>query len=68
LNRRRAKIGEMTAKGSDSISKSEVPLSEMFGYVNNLRSRSEGRAAYSMEPSHFEEVPANIVAQITEQK
>lgn len=68
LNRRRAKIGEMTSKGSDSIISSQVPLSEMFGYVNNLRSMSKGRAAYSMEPSHFEEVPANIVAQITEQK
>ncbi|MEM1058307.1 MAG: elongation factor G [Verrucomicrobiota bacterium] len=68
LNRRRAKIGEMISKGSDSIIASEVPLSEMFGYVNNLRSMSKGRAAYSMEPSHFEEVPANIVAQITEQK
>jgi len=68
LNRRRAKIGEMMTKGSDSIISAEVPLSEMFGYVNNLRSMSKGRAAYSMEPSHFEEVPANIVAQITEQK
>jgi elongation factor G len=46
----------------------EVPLSEMFGYVNNIRSMSKGRAAYTMEPSHFEQVPAQIVAQITEQK
>jgi elongation factor G len=46
----------------------EVPLSEMFGYVNNIRSMSKGRAAYTMEPSHFEQVPSQIVAQITEQK
>jgi elongation factor G len=35
----------------------EVPLSEMFGYVNNIRSMSKGRASYTMEPSHFEQVP-----------
>jgi elongation factor G len=65
LNRRRAKINAMTSKGTDAVINAEVPLSEMFGYVNNLRSMSKGRAAYSMEPSHFEQVPANIVAQIT---
>ena len=68
LNRRRATIKAMNAKGTDAIIEADVPLSEMFGYVNNLRSMSKGRAAYSMEPSHFEQVPANVLAQITEKK
>ena len=40
----------------------------MFGYATAIRSLSKGRSSYSMEPSHFEQVPAQIVAQITEQK
>ncbi|PTY01322.1 elongation factor G [Verrucomicrobia bacterium LW23] len=68
LNRRRGKIMNVNAKGNSSVVNAEVPLSEMFGYVNAIRTVSKGRAAYSMEPSHFEQVPANIVAQITEQK
>lgn len=66
LNRRRGKIVSVETKGNTSYIQSEVPLSEMFGYVNTIRSLSKGRAAYSMEPSHFEQVPAQIVAQITE--
>jgi elongation factor G len=68
LNRRRGKIMNVESKGTSSNVHAEVPLAEMFGYVNNIRSMSKGRAAYSMEPSHFEQVPAQIVAQITEQK
>ncbi|MDE1171535.1 MAG: elongation factor G [Verrucomicrobium sp.] len=68
LNRRRGKIMNVETKGNSSLVHSEVPLSEMFGYVNNIRSMSKGRAAYSMEPSHFEQVPAQILAQIKEQK
>ncbi|MES2308343.1 MAG: elongation factor G, partial [Verrucomicrobiota bacterium] len=68
LNRRRGKIMSMETKGITCNINAEVPLSEMFGYVNSIRSMSKGRAAYSMEPSHFEQVPAQIVAQITEQK
>ncbi len=68
LNRRRGKIMNVESKGTSSNVHAEVPLAEMFGYVNNIRSLSKGRAAYSMEPSHFEQVPASIVAQITEQK
>jgi len=68
INRRRGKIMNVDSKPTGSIIKAEIPLAEMFGYVNTLRSLSRGRAAYSMEPSHFEQVPAQIVAQITEQK
>jgi elongation factor G len=60
INRRRGKIlGQETLKGSVEVA-SEVPLSEMFGYSTQLRSMSSGRATYTMEPSHFEKVPAKI--------
>jgi elongation factor G len=68
LSRRRGKIMNTESKSKTTNVHAEVPLSEMFGYVNNIRSMSKGRAAYTMEPSHFEQVPAQIVAQITEQK
>ena len=68
LSRRRGKIMNTESKNKTTNVHAEVPLSEMFGYVNNIRSMSKGRAAYTMEPSHFEQVPAQIVAQITEQK
>jgi elongation factor G len=67
-NRRRGKINSMETKFGACVLQAHVPLAEMFGYVNTLRSLSRGRAAYSMEPSHFEQVPAQILAQILEQK
>ena len=64
LNRRRGQImGQENHKGSVIIH-SEVPLSEMFGYSTQLRSLTSGRATYSMEPSHFEKVPAKIQEEI----
>ncbi len=68
LNRRRGRIQNVESKGVTSNIHAEVPLAEMFGYVNAIRSMSKGRAAYTMEPSHFEQVPAQIVQQIKEQK
>jgi len=68
LTRRRGQISNIETKSNSALVHATVPLAEMFGYVNNIRSMSKGRAAYSMEPSHFEQVPAQIVAQITEQK
>ncbi|MDZ4789569.1 MAG: elongation factor G [Blastochloris sp.] len=67
-NRRRGKINSMESKSGACVLQALIPLAEMFGYVNTLRSLSRGRAAYSMEPSHFEQVPAQILAQILEQK
>jgi len=67
INRRRGQIGEIITKTDATILHALVPLAEMFGYVNTLRSLSRGRAAYSMEPSHFEQVPAQVLAEITEQ-
>lgn len=64
LNRRRGKIlNQQTLKSVIEI-ESEVPLSEMFGYSTQLRSISSGRASYTMEPSHFERVPAKIQEEI----
>ena len=57
LSRRRGKIMNTESKNKTTNVHAEVPLSEMFGYVNNIRSMSKGRAAYTMEPSHFEQVP-----------
>ncbi|NBT90146.1 MAG: elongation factor G [Verrucomicrobia bacterium] len=68
INRRRGKIMNVDSKNLTSIVKAEVPLAEMFGYVNTIRSLSRGRAAYSMEPSHFEQVPASVLATVTQQK
>ncbi len=64
LSRRRGKIlGQRTQK-TTQIVEAEVPLSEMTGYSTSLRSLSSGRANYSMEPSHFEKVPARVQEEI----
>jgi elongation factor G len=64
LNRRRGKIIHIEAKDGSTIVTAEVPLAEMFGYATAIRSLSKGRAAYSMEPFRFEQVPNSIVAGI----
>jgi len=64
LNRRRGRIsGQESQRGSIKVT-AEVPLSEMFGYSTQLRSLSQGRATYVMEPSHFEPVPSKIQEEI----
>ncbi|MEM7147672.1 MAG: elongation factor G [Verrucomicrobiota bacterium] len=68
LNRRRGKILNIESKGTNSLVKAEVPLAEMFGYSTDMRTLSSGRASYSMEPSHFEQVPQTIVDDIVEQR
>ncbi len=64
LNRRRGKIQTIEAKNNSTILYAEVPLAEMFGYATAIRSLSKGRAAYSMEPFRFEQVPNSILATI----
>lgn len=64
LSRRRGKIIGQEAHRGVQVIHAEVPLSEMFGYSTVLRSMSSGRATYTMEPSHFEPVPANIQSEI----
>jgi elongation factor G len=64
LNRRRGKISGMNDRGVAKCVDAEVPLSEMFGYSTNLRSMSQGRATYTMQFVHYEEVPKNIALEI----
>ncbi len=64
LNRRRGTIMGMDNRGTMVVVRGHVPLSEMFGYVNELRSMTSGRANYSMEFSHYESVPKNIAETI----
>ena len=66
LNARRAKIISMEPRGNIKVIKGTVPLSEMFGYATTVRSLSQGRASYSMEPSHYEEVPKQISEQVVQ--
>jgi len=68
ISSKRGTVQEMTDRGNAKVVKAQVPLSEMFGYVNNLRSMTQGRASYSMEFSHYAEVPKNIEADIKEGK
>jgi elongation factor G len=64
LSSRRGKIGGMTQRGEAQVIDATVPLSEMFGYSTRLRSMSQGRAVYSMEFSHYEEVPKSKAEEI----
>ena len=64
ISSRRGKIGGMTQRGEAQVIASTVPLSEMFGYSTRLRSMSQGRAVYSMEFSHYEEVPKSKADEI----
>ncbi len=64
LNRRRGTILGMESRGSMYVVRSHVPLAEMFGYVNDLRSMTSGRANYSMEFAHYSPVPKNIADEI----
>ena len=60
LNRRRGLVKEVTPRASDVVITADVPLAEMFGYANAIRSMSKGRASYSMAPARFEMVPTEI--------
>ncbi len=64
LSRRRGQIQNTESKGKLSIVHANVPLKEMFGYSTAVRTLSSGRASYAMTPSHFEQVPNNIVEEI----
>jgi elongation factor G len=66
LNRRRGQIKPIEAKHALTMITAFVPLEMMFGYATDVRSLSKGRATYSMEPAHFEQVPAGLLAKIAE--
>jgi elongation factor G len=64
LNSRRGTIQAMDERSGARIVRALVPLSEMFGYVGDLRSRTQGRASYSMVFDSYAEVPANVAKEI----
>ena len=66
LNSRRGQIQGMEARGGAQQINAFVPLSEMFGYATDMRSRTQGRGQYTMEPSHYSEVPKSISAKLIE--
>lgn len=66
LNRRRGQIQGMENKHALTMVNAFVPLETMFGYATDVRSLTKGRASYSMEPSHFEQVPASLLSKLVE--
>ncbi len=64
ITRRRGHVTGMDERGGSQVLRALAPMAEMFGYVNELRSMTSGRASYSMEFSHYEEVPKNIAEEI----
>ncbi len=60
INSRRGKINDMKPRGSAQVITSKVPLSEMFGYATDLRSKTQGRGIFTLQFSHYEEVPKSI--------
>ena len=64
INSRRGRMEGMEARSGNQIIRGFIPLSEMFGYATDLRSKTQGRGTYAMEPSHYEEVPKSILEQI----
>ena len=61
INSRRGRMEGMELVAGNQVIRSFIPLSEMFGYATDLRSKTQGRGTYSMEPSHYEEVPKSIL-------
>jgi len=66
LNSRRGQVSGMEQRGVNHVVNGIVPLANMFGYVNNLRSMSQGRASYTMTFDHYEEVPHNVAEEVKE--
>ncbi len=66
LNSRRGQIQGTDSRGNAQVVDAMVPLANMFGYVNELRSFTQGRAQYTMQFSHYDEVPANVAAEVKE--
>jgi elongation factor G len=65
LNSRRGQVGTTDKRGNATVITAMVPLANMFGYINNLRSMSQGRAQYSMFFDHYEKVPQNVQDEVT---
>ncbi len=68
LNRRRGQINSMDDRSGNKIVNAFCPLAEMFGYSTDLRSQTQGRASYSMEFDHYDEVPRNVAEEIIKKR
>ncbi|ACZ11394.1 elongation factor G [Sulfurospirillum deleyianum] len=68
LNRRRGQINSMDDRSGNKIVNAFCPLAEMFGYSTDLRSQTQGRASYSMEFDHYDEVPRNVADEIIKKR
>ncbi|MDB9796095.1 elongation factor G [Pelagibacteraceae bacterium] len=65
LNSRRGQVGSTEARGNATAISASVPLANMFGYINTLRSTTQGRAQYTMQFSHYDKVPQNVQDEVT---
>ncbi len=68
LNGRRGKVQSMEARSDAQVIRAQVPLAEMFGYATDLRSRTQGRATFTMQFDHYERVPAAITEEVVKKK
>ena len=66
LNSRRGRVGQMEARGLNQVVSAEVPLSEMFAYSNDLRSKTQGRATYTMQFHSYQQTPGNVQEEIVQ--
>ncbi len=64
LNSRRGQVGSMDTRGNARVVNAMVPLANMFGYVNTLRSMSQGRATFTMVFDHYEQVPQAVAEEV----
>ena len=64
LNSRRGQISTQEQRGNATVITAMVPLANMFGYVNNLRSMSQGRAQFTMQFDHYEQVPQAVADEV----
>ncbi|MEM9134706.1 MAG: elongation factor G [Actinomycetota bacterium] len=66
LNSRRGRVGQMEARGLNQVVSAEVPLSEMFAYSNDLRSKTQGRATYTMQFASYQQTPGSVQEEIVQ--
>jgi elongation factor G len=68
LNGRRGRVAKLDARPGAQIINAHVPLSQMFGYATDLRSRTQGRATFTMQFDHYEKVPAQLAEELIKKK
>jgi elongation factor G len=64
LNSRRGRVGGLEQRGNSQVIRAQVPLSEMFGYATDLRSRTQGRATYTMQFHSYQQTPSSVQEEI----